>query len=212
MRLNKRELSDKLGVSEATLTAWQRAGMPVLEHGSRGKPGVYDLAAVCRWMRTTGYGSRAQDPRHQVDLEALERELLALPVPPQPVQIPFPDSRTMRAIEAVQEASLVARAAWLVHLFGLAPLVALQCVLLVDGELSSAFEHVHGWDTGPNPKGEYFLAEYPDEAGPIVAKVLARVAELKPGGYGHWEHFFIDEEGNPYPPMQTSAHTNQEST
>src|SRR5262245_25502344 len=125
MRLNKRELSEKLDVSEATLTTWQREGMPVLEHGSRGKPGVYDLAAVVRWMRATGFGSRAKNPNHVVNLDALVRELAGEVAKP---ASQFPDSETIHAIEEATGASLIPAAAWMVQLFKLDPIVAVHCV------------------------------------------------------------------------------------
>lgn len=84
MRLNKRELSERLGISETSLTEWQKKGLPVLEHGSRGKPGVYDLAAVVRWVRETGSGLAVRGSAPRIDLVRLERELgvNASPAPP----------------------------------------------------------------------------------------------------------------------------------
>jgi hypothetical protein len=72
MRLNKRELALKLRVSERSLTTWQAAGMPVLEHGRRGQASVYDLAAVVRWIKSTGHGI------YRVNLDEIERELGAV--------------------------------------------------------------------------------------------------------------------------------------
>jgi len=70
MRLIKRELAAKLNVSERSLTSWAREGMPVLEHGRRGAPSYYDLAAVLRWITQT------RDPsKVRVNIVALEREL-----------------------------------------------------------------------------------------------------------------------------------------
>ena len=75
MRLNKGELAAKLTVSEKSLTNWQREGMPVLEHGRRGQPSSYDLAAVLRWIR------RTRDPLRllHVPIAALEREAGLVP-------------------------------------------------------------------------------------------------------------------------------------
>lgn len=71
MRLIKRDLAAKLGVSERALTTWQGQGMPVLEHGRRGQPSRYDLAAVLRWIKETREPMRV---RH-IPVAALEREL-----------------------------------------------------------------------------------------------------------------------------------------
>lgn len=53
MRVNKRKLAELLDVSEVTLTAWQRDGLPV--HTRRGKVGeanAYDLKACIAWVRS----------------------------------------------------------------------------------------------------------------------------------------------------------------
>ena len=38
MKLNKRELSEKLGVSETTLTDWQRKGLPSFSQAAAANP------------------------------------------------------------------------------------------------------------------------------------------------------------------------------
>lgn len=47
--VNKRDLSQILGISERTLTEWQREGMPMLLSTGRGSPNQYDTAAVIAW-------------------------------------------------------------------------------------------------------------------------------------------------------------------
>jgi hypothetical protein len=76
MRLNKSELARKLGCSERALSLWQKEGLPVLEHGRRGQPNVYDLAAVVAWIKMTGRGvmHSTRIDRGPIDLDALERE------------------------------------------------------------------------------------------------------------------------------------------
>lgn len=93
MRLSKRDLAAKLCVSERSLTAWQDAGMPVLEHGRRGQENAYDLVAVVRWIRQT------RSPRYiaRVPLAELERECgLALA----PVQTSAPTADQAEALRA----------------------------------------------------------------------------------------------------------------
>lgn len=77
MLLNKRDLAKKLGCSEKALTLWQREGLPVLEHGRRGQFNTYDVAAVVRWLRTTGRGQlhNVRHGRRPIDLAAIEREI-----------------------------------------------------------------------------------------------------------------------------------------
>ena len=48
-QVNKRDLSETLGVSERSLTEWQVAGMPILHKGDRGESNVYDTEAVITW-------------------------------------------------------------------------------------------------------------------------------------------------------------------
>lgn len=48
--VNKRELSEIIGISERSLTEWQREGMPVTAIGAeRGAENTYDTEAVIRW-------------------------------------------------------------------------------------------------------------------------------------------------------------------
>jgi phage terminase Nu1 subunit (DNA packaging protein) len=48
--VNKRDLAAFLGVSERSLTHWQRAGMPILREGVYGAANEYSTADVVRWM------------------------------------------------------------------------------------------------------------------------------------------------------------------
>ena len=186
MRLNKRELSEKLDVSETSLTTWQKQGMPVLEHGARGKPGVYDLCAVVRWIRDTGAGLLCRTgPR--IDLDRLERE--CGPVPP--AVLTFPDPRTIHAIELATGDSMVEAAAWMVHLFNLQPATAIHCAEIFIHEQCSAFEGMHGFSTGPcHVAGDNRVLLEDDGLQQIVAKVEARACELLPGALGVYEAFF----------------------
>lgn len=47
--VNKRELAQILGVSERTLTEWQREGLPMVVNSGRGAANQYDTAAVIQW-------------------------------------------------------------------------------------------------------------------------------------------------------------------
>lgn len=49
MIVNKRGLSDVLGVSERTLTEWQKEGLPVQVRAERGCENQYDTAVVIKW-------------------------------------------------------------------------------------------------------------------------------------------------------------------
>lgn len=47
--VNKRDLAQIIGVSERTLTEWQREGMPMVLASGRGSSNQYDTAAVITW-------------------------------------------------------------------------------------------------------------------------------------------------------------------
>ncbi|BAK75401.1 phage terminase small subunit gpNu1 [Pseudogulbenkiania sp. NH8B] len=47
--VNKRDLAQIIGVSERTLTEWQREGMPMVLASGRGSSNQYDTAAVIAW-------------------------------------------------------------------------------------------------------------------------------------------------------------------
>ncbi|HEZ4518627.1 TPA: terminase small subunit [Neisseria meningitidis] len=51
MLVNKRQLSEIVGVSERSLTEWQKEGLPVASYAdNRGQANEYESAAVIRWM------------------------------------------------------------------------------------------------------------------------------------------------------------------
>ena len=51
MLVNKRQLSEILGISERSLTDWQKEGMPVAGYAeNRGQANEYDTRAVIGWL------------------------------------------------------------------------------------------------------------------------------------------------------------------
>jgi phage terminase Nu1 subunit (DNA packaging protein) len=60
LSVNKRELSEILGISERSLTEWQKDGMPVVALGeTRGEENTYDTEAVIRWWIDRDVARRA---------------------------------------------------------------------------------------------------------------------------------------------------------
>lgn len=59
MIVNRAELADVLGRTEATLAAWLEEGMPRLSGGVRGKSSEYDTADVIRWLVARESGANA---------------------------------------------------------------------------------------------------------------------------------------------------------
>lgn len=87
--VNKRELSEILGVSERSLTEWQEEDppLPVLRRGERGQTNEYDTAAVIDWrigreMRRAQIEKpgdrldRLRGDREELELAKLRRTLI----------------------------------------------------------------------------------------------------------------------------------------
>jgi phage terminase Nu1 subunit (DNA packaging protein) len=79
MICNKRQLSDILGVSEVSLTKWQRDGLPMEVDAGRGGSNQYDTARVIEWMiqRALAGAERetARERRDRLEGDMLELKL-----------------------------------------------------------------------------------------------------------------------------------------
>lgn len=51
-QVNKKQLSAILGMTEKTLSEWQKSGMPIEIEGGRGRSNFYDTAKVIDWIVT----------------------------------------------------------------------------------------------------------------------------------------------------------------
>lgn len=95
MEVNKVELSEILGVDERTLTNWQKAGMPIVARGGRGKSNLYDTRQVVAWLLAREKGDGKESPKDRLDrLRGDYEEIriakeLALLAPPQEYQKAF---------------------------------------------------------------------------------------------------------------------------
>lgn len=49
-QVNKAQLSEIFGVTQATLTTWQKRGLPIQSEGGPGQSHVYDTKDVIRWF------------------------------------------------------------------------------------------------------------------------------------------------------------------
>lgn len=49
IHLNRADLAAHMGVTTVTIDNWRKAGMPVVQRGSRGIEWVFDLPAVIKW-------------------------------------------------------------------------------------------------------------------------------------------------------------------
>ena len=69
MIVNKRELSEIIGVSERSLTEWQKDGLPVASYAdNRGQANEYDTKAVITWMIARETANYVQEkPRDRLD-------------------------------------------------------------------------------------------------------------------------------------------------
>lgn len=57
----RREVAEALGVHMATVTKWEREGLPIVERGSRGRPSRYDIEAVKAWRAARDEAARRVD-------------------------------------------------------------------------------------------------------------------------------------------------------
>ena len=91
--VNKTELSEIIGVSQRTLTTWQKNGMPIAMDGTRGTENLYDTEEVIQWMiqreiqrRIADHGGdedqwfdyekeRARLTHHQANIAALDEQV-----------------------------------------------------------------------------------------------------------------------------------------
>lgn len=48
--VTRRDVAQALGVHMATVTGWERQGLPLVKRGGRGVPSKYDLEAVRAWI------------------------------------------------------------------------------------------------------------------------------------------------------------------
>lgn len=86
--VNKREIAEIVGVSERSLTDWQRDGLPVAYSGERGESNQYDTEQVIAWMigrevsKVQGESQKDRLARLQgdkVELEIAEKRGLLVP-------------------------------------------------------------------------------------------------------------------------------------
>jgi phage terminase Nu1 subunit (DNA packaging protein) len=79
METNKRELSSILGVSERSLTEWQKAGLPIKHEGGRGAENTYETVDVVQWIiKREVEKAVTETPRDRLDRIRADREELAL--------------------------------------------------------------------------------------------------------------------------------------
>lgn len=85
--VNKRELSEIVGVAERTLTTWQQDGMPIAAKRGRGASGGYDTEQVINWMIARQVGkiedespkdrlSRLQGDKVEIEIAEKLKELV----------------------------------------------------------------------------------------------------------------------------------------
>ena len=91
--VNKTELSEIIGVSQRTLTTWQKNGMPIAVDGTRGTENLYDTEEIIQWMihrelqrRISDHGGdeaelydyemeRARLTHHQANIASLDEQV-----------------------------------------------------------------------------------------------------------------------------------------
>lgn len=75
--VNKRELALILGVSERSLTEWQRNGLPIALDAGRGASNQYDTANVIAWMIARELSGAAKET-HRERLDRLQGDKIEM--------------------------------------------------------------------------------------------------------------------------------------
>ncbi len=76
--VNKKELSEILGISERTLTEHQKAGLPILVDGVRGSENQYNTADVITWLIERAINGKRETSRDRLDRVRADREEIGL--------------------------------------------------------------------------------------------------------------------------------------
>ena len=89
LQVNKAELAAILGISERSLTDWQKEGMPIVHVGERGESNQYDTEQVIAWWIERELKKvREESPRDELyrsqkrlaDLQIAEQERTLVPI------------------------------------------------------------------------------------------------------------------------------------
>jgi phage terminase Nu1 subunit (DNA packaging protein) len=154
VKVNKATLSDVLGVSEASLTEWQKESppLPLLAAGARrGQANTYETAAVIEWLiQRRMSNAQIEDPRDRLyRLQAQEAELRIAEKKGQLVNVAQLEPRLVQMV-----------AAFRVHMLNLADRIVDDLGdihnVVIDREL------VEGWVRGALEE----LSEYDPEVSP----------------------------------------------
>ncbi|SHL50291.1 terminase small subunit [Halomonas caseinilytica] len=76
---NKRNLAEILGISERSLTDWQKDGMPVLHSAGRGGSNRYSVGEAIEWMLARAAEASRESAKDRLDRlrgDQLERDML----------------------------------------------------------------------------------------------------------------------------------------
>jgi len=72
--VNKKQLAEILGRNEATLTTWQRDGLPIETKGGRGSWNRYDTADVINWLVKRDVEKRIKKHAGETEWHDYEKE------------------------------------------------------------------------------------------------------------------------------------------
>lgn len=76
--VNKKDLSEILGISERTLTEHQKSGLPILFDGVRGSENQYNTADVITWLIERAINGKRETSRDRLDRVRADREEIGL--------------------------------------------------------------------------------------------------------------------------------------
>lgn len=72
--VNKKELAQIVGITERTLTEYQKAGMPMVSDGGRGSANQYDTGEVIKWLVERAINGKQESARERLDRIRADRE------------------------------------------------------------------------------------------------------------------------------------------
>lgn len=82
VHVNKQELAELFAISVPTVDSWIKAGCPVEQRGTHGKPYVFDVSKVADWRQQVEERERAAQIEREGKLQVLQLNLLPAPEVP----------------------------------------------------------------------------------------------------------------------------------
>jgi len=106
--LTRRQLATAMTVHMQTVTKWEQEGMPVAKHGGRGRPSLYDEAAVRTWRKQREEAAASGTGPLNPQQEKARRERAQAQLAEQTFQIRMRDLLPREEVERIWSAECAA--------------------------------------------------------------------------------------------------------